>query len=288
MKSLNKVLLRTISAVLIASFCFSSKVSAVDLRQCVKAIREIFFHGTPNSLSYFSESKRKAVRKDLPEDSDLIRGQPIPPFAYIRHTSAEQLIILKSPDFDPVLVNWLENVKADSESISEPLKKANMISERVIRILPTPSLLMLPSKKTRFEELIKREKVLLGDFIQVGAGVCRHKAVLLQLAFQEAGLDSRIVYGEAAESYLSDGKTLTEEHPHAWVELRLADGSEYIFDPETQQNGKVFVVTLGKSLRVPKKNFVGEDTYLIYGPYKGSVLNGVKPLSKMDLTPWPD
>ena len=78
--------------------------------------------------------------------------------------------------------------------------------------------------------------VRLGDFIENRTGVCRHKAAALQLALQESGIPSRLVFGELKVDFAKDGKPYYGGR-HAWVVVSGEGGREYILDPTMKQQG---------------------------------------------------
>ncbi|MBS2027719.1 MAG: transglutaminase domain-containing protein [Deltaproteobacteria bacterium] len=65
----------------------------------------------------------------------------------------------------------------------------------------------------------------LGDLITAGRGVCRHQAILMQLACQEAGISSRTVSASA-----NDQQGNFRGY-HAFLETTLDDGTQYLTDP---------------------------------------------------------
>ena len=65
----------------------------------------------------------------------------------------------------------------------------------------------------------------LGDLIACGRGVCRHQAILMQLALQESGIASRIV------SATANDRQGNFRGFHAYLETTLDDGTQYLTDP---------------------------------------------------------
>ena len=65
----------------------------------------------------------------------------------------------------------------------------------------------------------------LGDLMTAGRGVCRHQAILMQLACQEAGISSRTVSASA-----NDQQGNFRGY-HAFLETTLDDGTQYLTDP---------------------------------------------------------
>ena len=72
-----------------------------------------------------------------------------------------------------------------------------------------------------------QKEVLLGELINSGAGVCRHRSLLTKLLADETGLQCRFVQG-----YYGTGG-------HAWNEI-ITNGETYLFDA---MQGKIFNIT---------------------------------------------
>lgn len=64
-----------------------------------------------------------------------------------------------------------------------------------------------------------------GDLISAGRGVCRHQAILMQLACQTAGIASRTV------SATANDRQGNFRGYHAFLETTLDDGSQFLTDP---------------------------------------------------------
>ena len=80
--------------------------------------------------------------------------------------------------------------------------------------------------------------VLLSRFLEKGAGVCRHLAILYQLCLQEAGVPSRLVKGEH--------RLLAFGGRHAWNVAWLS-GRAVLVDVTLPSGGGPFILT-GDSL----------------------------------------
>ena len=72
------------------------------------------------------------------------------------------------------------------------------------------------------------KEVLLGEIINSGAGMCRHRSLLAKLLGDEIGLSTRFVQGQ----YSTGG--------HAWNEIITKNGNTYLFDA---MHGNVFNVS---------------------------------------------
>lgn len=73
------------------------------------------------------------------------------------------------------------------------------------------------SEYVRYMMPEKQVEVLLGDIINSGAGVCRHRALLTKVLADEVNMGCRIVHG-----YYDGGG-------HAWNEI-ITKGDTYLFD----------------------------------------------------------
>ena len=99
--------------------------------------------------------------------------------------------------------------------------------------------------KTQGHSIVQNGALMTVGAFMEGGGCCRHRAALLQLALQEAGIKSHYVRGVAG---IGDGGGM-----HAWVEVDAkGDGSySYVIDPNLHVSGWI------KSV----KNKNGQKTY---------------------------
>ena len=72
------------------------------------------------------------------------------------------------------------------------------------------------------------KEVFLGEIMNSGAGMCRHRALLTKLLGDEIGLATRFVQG----TYSTGG--------HAWNEIITKNGSKYLFDA---MHGNIFNIS---------------------------------------------
>lgn len=78
------------------------------------------------------------------------------------------------------------------------------------------------------------KEVLLGEIINSGAGMCRHRSLLTKLLGDEIGLSTRFVQGR----YSTGG--------HAWNEIITKNGNKYLFDA---MHGNIFNISqTGKNI----------------------------------------
>lgn len=72
------------------------------------------------------------------------------------------------------------------------------------------------------------KEVLLGEILNSGTGMCRHRALLTKLLGDEVGLATRFIQG----TYSTGG--------HAWNEIMTKNGSSYLFDA---MHGNIFNIS---------------------------------------------
>lgn len=69
-------------------------------------------------------------------------------------------------------------------------------------------------------ETFPKKEVRLGEIINSGAGVCRHRSLLAKVLADETGIDMAIVRGNVGKN----------NGAHIWNEVQLKNGEKYIFD----------------------------------------------------------
>ncbi len=145
-------------------------------------------------------------------------------------------------DTDPSLQKFLDQAKAiaqkDIPADGSPEQKAAAQKQALVdlTILCNQTLSYPDESPTTTDEHSKKAMALmnaasnwqpmkLGDLIDAGRGVCRHQAILMQLACQEAGITSRPVTAAA-----NDRQGNLRGY-HAFLETTLDDGTQYLTDP---------------------------------------------------------
>ena len=92
-----------------------------------------------------------------------------------------------------------------------------------------------------YENLEKKNtgrEVHFGEYLEIGQGVCRHKAIAMKLALEAIGFPSRYVAGEALSRTTGEVRA-----GHAWVEAITAKGNRLMIDPTWHDPG----IPIGKA-----------------------------------------
>jgi|GEM_PF-2825683 len=139
-------------------------------------------------------------------------------------TNANREIIVVSPDRDPVLKKAIEEAKTSLSQIPSHEEKVKYIADYV-------DSLMKEKNAAKNEQILERivggptegKKVSLGQLIENGTGVCRHRSLLFKAIADEIGMPSSVTKG----SYIhNDG---TKEN-HQWNKVELPNGKDLIVD----------------------------------------------------------
>ena len=84
----------------------------------------------------------------------------------------------------------------------------------------------------KLEKAHKGREVHFGEYLEIGQGVCRHKAIAMKLALEAIGFPSRYVAGEALHRTTGEVRG-----GHAWVEAITAKGRRLMIDPTWHDPG---------------------------------------------------
>lgn len=266
-----------------------------EARRAAREALESLDSGTPPvKVSDFSAADQAAALKFidmLPPPAELkavsqVSAHPISDRSILFLGVTEKIAVIKDKDIDPVLVNWLEKTTLATAQITDPLSRARALQKEVEKTFSGGWFGFLnPLQSKRYREMTRDDTVqLLGKFIQNRQGVCRHQAPALQLALQEAGIQSTLKVGRVKQYVKLRGieKQVSDEM-HAWVEITHPDGKIEILDPTMRVSGLWAVgddvghrqVTV---LKGPSKG------RLSYEPITGSVISGgTRPLNQVDI-----
>lgn len=234
--------------------CYRGLASLTDPAHYLKPVSEPFY-------------SRHAPARTLPN---------VPNPSVVKNMFSPWFLVARDPRVDPVLYDWLERVKAKHADITDPLQRAAKLCDEVRTALPVDNLnprhpLLSATLATGTGDQI----VKLGDFISAGVGVCRHQAILLQLALQDAGVASEVVYGEVRQIDLHDGEVI-QQNPHAWVQVQAPQGS-FAFDSRVGPQGHR--VRAGKPFVRPGGELILKSEHR-YEPQGGGALNGPRALDE--------
>jgi len=196
------------------------------------------------TISGLSNAKFEFFRAQLPvtpRSPKTVGAGLIPDVALIRNFGAEGILIVKDRKIDPELTDWLAKAAQKVPPTGDALTKAKALNHFVYDTF-NPNFLGFPLSGSRrikqFNLLTALPRangvppdIRIGLFLKLRSGECRHRAVALQLALQEAGIPSRLVYGKLRTEIASLFGESEWVDRHAWVVVKGPDGKECILDP---------------------------------------------------------
>ncbi|QQG35432.1 MAG: hypothetical protein HYS17_07745 [Micavibrio aeruginosavorus] len=141
-----------------------------------------------------------------------------------------EILVVKSPDQDPVLKQAIEVAKRDMSQMRTVEDKAKYLTSYTDRLMKdyygTPKAL----DRIAGGASVGKE-VSLGQMIEAGVGQCRHRALLFKVLADETGVPCALVRGRYV-----DGDV---QGPHAWNEVKLEDGKRLLVDPTNKSIDKM-------------------------------------------------
>jgi hypothetical protein len=134
-------------------------------------------------------------------------------------TNPSREVIIVDKANDPVLNQTIDNFQKKIEANPQltEKEKIQLLHDYVDDLLSNGT---DPQLESRTYALPKGEGVYLGNIIDSGAGVCRHRALLTKVLGDQIGLDVSLVRG----NFGNLGK-------HAWTEIKMTNGETLIVDP---------------------------------------------------------
>jgi hypothetical protein len=205
----------------------------------------------------------------------------IPDLAVIKNMHSPWFLVTRDHEVDPVLNAWLLRTKEKYQSISDPLERAARVAAEVRKTFKNDEFSLRHPLLSAALTASKSQKdiVKFGDFIAAGVGVCRHEAILMQLALQDAGIPSKVIYGDVKQIDSADGEVLRQE-PHAWVQVQTPKGL-FAFDPRIIPEGRS--VDDGAAFGQPGSSLFGKFV-VHYKPFSpDSVWNGPRAIDEEGL-----
>jgi hypothetical protein len=186
---------------------------------------------------------------------------------------SEHLLVFFHPEIDPSLARWLIKAGKRFSVMPDSIEKMTLLSKRVQKSLGRDGRTGIrPFTKRRYDALVSRESALLGDFLSIRSGVCRHTSLVLQVSFQYFIGDPRYKFrwiSGRLRSVLGDGEVLYDG-AHAFVRAEdTKQGGCYLFDPKQRVHGVKVEKGRGGSFVVTKKDFFFGRTTLTYEPIVG-------------------
>ena len=181
-----------------------------SLEQSRKFNRE---HRVPENekISYGYKDGGRGMRLD--ED-----GKPI-------NSPSREILVVKSPDEDEVLRAAIDRAKSKIDLIDNIEDKARHLSQFVAKAMPQNN----PILNDQIMDEISGgshvgKEISLGQLIQEGTGVCRHRSLLFKTIADEVGIPSALVRGNFRyQDGLGGGG-------HAWNEVIDQDGRRILVD----------------------------------------------------------
>lgn len=139
-----------------------------------------------------------------------------------------EILVFKSPEEDPVLANAIAEIKAQTAHLSGHEAKARRLSQYVATILgagdaDNPEEVTNQTLDHMAGGDCRGHELSLGQIIEGGAGVCRHRSLLFKVMADALNIPATLVRG----NFLERGNA----HKHAWNEVQLEDGRSLLVDP---------------------------------------------------------
>lgn len=154
---------------------------------------------------------------------------------------SREIIVVRSPDQDPALRQAIETARRDMAGMTSIEERANYLNEYVGRLMHQND----PDLNERIMDRMfggdaRGREISLGQLIESGTGVCRHRSLLFKTMADELGIPAAIVRG----NYYSPGGG---GGGHAWNEIRLENGDRMIVDVMHDFVGRIGNDSLGAS-----------------------------------------
>ncbi|MBL4848380.1 MAG: hypothetical protein JKY65_22905 [Planctomycetes bacterium] len=168
---------------------------------------------------------------------------------------------------DPALRAFLaEAVKIGNRMLTSEASKLERLVNLVNQNVRYPG--SEAPNRAPYDELERKyraKEVHFGEYLKIGQGVCRHKAVAMKLALEAIGYPSRYVSGQAISRSTGESRG-----GHAWVEAITKSGKRLMIDPTWHDPGIALRDAYNsKSLRRPRP---GNKRILAPGQKMPSVL----------------
>jgi hypothetical protein len=132
---------------------------------------------------------------------------------------------------DPHLKAFLGEVQQIAASESNQQELMRKLTKLVNQKIKYPGHETPDTHHSQLQEQYKGRELAFGKYLEVGEGVCRHKALAIKLALEHVNIPSRYVPGDALNS---QGQV---RGGHAWVEAITADGKRWLVDPTWNDPG---------------------------------------------------
>ena len=157
-------------------------------------------------------------------------------FSYFHHLAAESLLVVPVPQIDPTLARWLDEHVARAKAFSSPQEQLGSLLQSAKEAFPKGmgGLLDFRGKKEFREYTNPHEESprLLGEFLELRMGCCRHISALIQLGVERLGIPGFIVYGKLNTVW---NGTVEDGVNHA-ANIVLVDKAVRLVDPIHELN----------------------------------------------------
>lgn len=192
---------------------------------------KMYDEGTNKALPAGIEQSNRLLGGVIPVEETLVDGfRYHSAYAHFDETGKDisrfrnghQEITIIDRTVDAKLVETINTFKAriTSKNFSEQEKMEELLKyvEEVFSVKSTGTEIDELAHNMHKANSLSSYEVFLGDVINSGAGVCRHRALLTKVLGDEIGLRTAFVQGY----YSGD--------VHAWNEINTKDGRKYLFD----------------------------------------------------------
>jgi hypothetical protein len=215
-------------------------------------------------------------------------------FSYFHHSHAESLLVVPDRRIDPALAGWLDKHVARAQAFTSPKEQLASLLQSAREAFPKGMGGLLDFKgKREFREYTESDQEsprLLGEFLELRMGCCRHISPLIQLGVERLGIPGFIVYGKLETVW--NGKV--EDGAYHAANIVLVDKAVRFVDPIHKFNlpiDSTSVTTVPDEIRQRFRNYPirGETRRSIFGEErfdftpKQTMLDGLMELTGEDV-----
>ncbi len=178
---------------------------------------------------------------------------------------------------DPLLAAFLEGVAHDGARLVSPLAKVRFALKRVGQ-----TIVASPYDDPTYLRLLKSHRddstpITLGEYIDLGVGVCREHALLMHLALRTLGLNPRFIYAQTVPMF---ARSFTGTVDHAFNVIRF-EGDVFVIDSYTPRYNGLSLRDFGRGMILQPLNFAPwRDTGGLFLPAKIFKINDFPKITK--------
>lgn len=175
------------------------------------------------SQKFNDEHRLNAIEKVEYGYKDGGRGVKFNEDGSVAKYSWREVITVKSPDEDPSFKKAVEYAQKKTAHMSSTAQKAEFLAKFVDKLLPQND----ENKNLEIMAEVlggdfKAKEITLGQLIDAGTGVCRHRSLLFKALADEVDVPASLVRGNYDNGAVSGG--------HAWNEVVLEDNQRILVD----------------------------------------------------------